>query len=117
VATCNISVLDVLTGLRNIKEGGKTAVITSYGTLDEYIATLSAEEKEQYRDLIEECKQRDEKIRVDSEKRKHSLQRFAEVEEHLLQTLTELDSASQRLLQQTSVAYLKMLNANEMKCS
>ena len=28
------------------------AVITSYGTLDEYIATLSAEEKEHYRDLI-----------------------------------------------------------------
>jgi len=102
---------------KHIKEGSKMEVKTSYDTLDEYIATLSEEDKVQYRDLIEECKQRDEKIQVDSEKRNHSLQRLAEVEEHLLQALTELDSASQRLLQQTSGVYLKMLDANEMKRS
>ena len=92
-------------------------VKTSYDTLDEYIATLSEEDKVQYRDLIDECKQRDEKIQMDSEKRNHSLQRLAEVEGHLLQVLTELDSASQRLLQQTSGVYLKMLDANEMNRS
>ncbi len=91
------------------------AVKSDYGTLDEYIATLSEEEKEQYHDLIEECKERDGKITVDSEARKYSLQRFVEVEKQILQALTELDSASQRLLQQTSMVYLKTVKSKQMK--
>jgi len=93
------------------------AVKSSYGPLDEYIATLSEEEREQYHDLIEECKERDKKIVAESEKRNHSLQRLVGAEEQLLQALTELDSASRRLLQQTSEAYLKMLDTKQMKCS
>ena len=59
------------------------AVKSSYGPLDKYIATLSEEDREQYRDLIEECKERDRKIVADSEARTHSLQRLAVVEEFL----------------------------------
>ena len=92
-------------------------VESSYGPLDEYIATLSEEEREQYRDLIEECKERDKKIVAGSEKRAHSLQRLVEVEEQLLQALTELGSVSQRLLHETSEAYLKMLDTKQMMCS
>ena len=93
------------------------AVKSNYEPLDEYIATLSEEERVQYRDLIEECKERDRKIVADSEKRNHSLQRLADVEEQLLQALTELGSVSQRLLHETSEAYLKMLDTKQMMCS
>ena len=90
---------------------------SSYGPLDEYIATLSEEERKQYKELIEECKERDRKIVVDAEARNHSLQRLAEVEKQIFQALTDLDSASQRLLQQTAEAYLKKLNSNRMKAN
>ena len=112
----NVSDLEVLTGIKH-KLRKEMAEKSIYGPLDEYIATLSEEERMQYGELIEECKERDRRIVANAEARKHSLQRLSELEKQILQALTELDSASQRLLQHTAEAYLKKLDSKQMKAN
>jgi len=83
--------------------------------LSEYIETLTDEEKEKFKDLIEECKLREQKIDECSIERSKKLQTLVESEHNLIQLLNILNVSSNKLLQEVSKVYLQGININTKK--
>lgn len=61
-----------------------------FKTIDEYVATLSQEERERHKDLIEECRKREEQNRKSSEANREAAAQLLEVQKNLRKETMEL---------------------------
>ena len=69
-----------------------------FKTVDEYIATLSEEEKERHKDLIEECRKREEQNKKSSEANREAAARLLGAQEGLRKETTELLDKTKELI-------------------
>ncbi len=82
--------------------------------LETYIASLSDKDREDYKDLIEECRIRDARISADCDNARQSLQTLAGMQIKMLELLKELESASDHLLKANAELYLKLVEKKRM---
>jgi len=82
--------------------------------LEKYIATLSDEERRRHRELINECRSRDEQISRDTANALSSLKRFTEISQDLMEALYRLDASTRHLLKKTAESYLRLLDSSSM---
>lgn len=81
------------------------------GKVSDYAATLSAAEREQFRDLIEECSLREVKIQESARRADAAILRLAAEQRLLCAKIREVEQAGQRLLETVSRLYLKSVPA------
>ena len=84
------------------------------GALDMYISSLSIEEREKYKEIIEEFRERDARIRTNCEEAQLAIQKLGDIELKLMGQLKELEIASKQLLKNTSSLYLTLIDKNKM---
>lgn len=74
--------------------------------IEDYVRTLSREERERFRDLIEECRARERSIQVSAENSQAALVRLAEQQGRLHEALAELEQVGTRLRDSVLKLYL-----------
>ncbi len=84
------------------------------GVLETYIASLSDADRENYKDLIEECRVRDARIKRDCEDARSSLQVLGGLQVKMIGMLKDLEGASDRLLKNNAELYLNLLDKKKM---
>jgi mitochondrial fission protein ELM1 len=77
------------------------------GRIADYVATLSPAEREQFKDLIEECAQRESAIQAGAARAEQALVQLAEQQQQLAATIRGLERAGQQLLASVSRVYLR----------
>ena len=75
----------------------------------DYVATLSREERERFRDLIEECATREQAIQDSARTSHHALQRLVDEHVKLHQAIAELEATGERLKESVTRLYLRTL--------
>jgi hypothetical protein len=88
--------------------------IENRNALEAYIASLSDEERERHKKLIEECKERDAQISRDYERAMNSFQVLDGLQSKMMGMLKDLEGASERLLKIHAELYLRLLDRNTM---
>ena len=83
--------------------------------INQYIETLTDDEKIKFKDLIEVCKTRDKKISKDSEERNKILQKLQTLEKDMIENIVLIDILSKKIFQNISGVYLKSANINSLK--
>lgn len=68
-----------------------------FKSVDEYVATLSEEEREMHKELIQECREREEQNRKSSEANQEAVVRLLESQEHLKRAVSDLREAAEGL--------------------
>ncbi len=79
-----------------------------------YISSLSDEDREKFKDLIEEFRDRDARISRDCEEARRSIRSLEDVGVKMLGRMKELEVASERLLKNTADLYLNLLDKKKM---
>jgi hypothetical protein len=81
------------------------------GRISDYVDTLSPSEREQFKDLIEECSLREATIHANAAKANSALVQLAEQQRMMCQKLRELEVAGQHLMNTVSRLYLRSVPA------
>jgi hypothetical protein len=81
------------------------------GKIADYVATLSATEREQFRDLIEECSVREATIQESAKRADVAVLQLAEQQRLLCMKIRDLEHAGHRLLDTVSRVYLRSVPA------
>jgi hypothetical protein len=82
--------------------------------LESYIASLSDNEREKHKYLIDECRVRDVQISENYKKAMNSLQVLDRLPRNMLGMLKDLEAASERLLNIHTEMYLRLLDKKTM---
>jgi hypothetical protein len=77
------------------------------GRIADYVATLSPAERERFRDLIEECSEREASIQSNAARADAALVQLARQHDVLAAKIRDLEHAGQRLLERVSRIYMK----------
>jgi hypothetical protein len=77
------------------------------GLIADYVATLTPAEREQFKDLIEECARRETEIQSSALRSAAALTRLAEQHRRLAVGIRDLERAGQGLMDAVSRVYLK----------
>lgn len=77
------------------------------GRISDYVDTLSASEREQFKKLIEECSVREMTIQQNAARADAALNQLAEQQRLVSVKIRDLEQAGQRLLKTVSQAYLR----------
>lgn len=85
--------------------------------LEEYIASLTDEERELHKNIIEECRVRNEDIIQCTQRSLSAIKNLEKMEIKILEGLHNLESASQELRKLTAEVYLKMVNKGNIRYS
>ncbi len=59
-------------------------------TIDEYVGTLLPQEREKFKDLIAECRQREKELKINKEKSRQTNEKLAETWKRLFSGLSAL---------------------------
>jgi|WetSurMetagenome_2_1015567.scaffolds.fasta_scaffold78211_4 hypothetical protein len=81
------------------------------GRITDYVNTLSPAEREQFKDLIDECEQREDRIQQNAARAQAAVNQLHEQQRLLCLKIQELESAGQNLLETVSRLYLRSLPA------
>jgi hypothetical protein len=81
------------------------------GRISEYVATLSPAEREQFKDLIEECSRREMSIQDSASRAGTAVARLAEQQRLLSSQIRDLEQAGHRLMDTVSRMYLRTVSA------
>jgi hypothetical protein len=81
------------------------------GRISDYVATLSPAEREQFKDLIEECQAREAQICQGASRANSALARLNEQQRLLCLKIGELEQAGQHLMETVSRLYLRTVPA------
>jgi hypothetical protein len=81
------------------------------GRISDYVATLSPAEREQFKDLIEECSLREVAIQRSGVRADRAVMQLAEQQRLLGLKIRELERAGQRLLDSVSRLYFSSVPA------
>lgn len=76
------------------------------GRIADYLETLSASERDQFRELIEECSLREVTIQQNAARADAALAKLAEQQRLAPEKIRDLEQAGQRLMKTASRAYL-----------
>jgi len=76
------------------------------GRIADYVETLTASEREQFSELIEECSLRDVTIKQNAARADAALAKLAEQQRLASEKIRDLEQAGQRLMKTASRAYL-----------
>jgi len=82
--------------------------------IDDYVVTLTPEERERFKDLIEECRRREAQIDEYSRSKKDSLDALSRHSIETARRLNNLVEASQQLSDQMNYLYLKLMSLDKM---
>jgi hypothetical protein len=81
------------------------------GRIADYVATLSPAEREQFKDLIEECTMRESSIQANASKAQSAISQLAQQQQQMCLKIAELQEAGQKLLDTVSRLYLRTVPA------
>jgi uncharacterized protein YdcH (DUF465 family) len=81
------------------------------GRIADYVATLTPAEREQFRDLIQECSLREVSIQASAARANAAVTRLAEEHERLAVKIRDLEQTGRRLMDSISRLYLKTVPA------
>jgi hypothetical protein len=81
------------------------------GRIADYVETLSPAEREQFKDLIEECSVRERSIQANAARASSALSQLAEQQRLMCVKIRELEAAGQRLMESVSRLYLRTVPA------
>jgi hypothetical protein len=81
------------------------------GRIAEYVDTLSPAEREQFKDLIAECEEREVKIQQNAARAQMATRQLHEQQRLLCLKIRELEQAGQQLLDSVSRLYLRSVPA------
>jgi len=81
------------------------------GRISDYVETLSPAEREQFKDLIEECRQRELGIQQNAARAQSAVNQLNEQQRLLGLKIRELEQAGQHLLDTVSRLYLRTVPA------
>jgi hypothetical protein len=82
--------------------------------IDDYVATLTPEERERFKDLIEECRRRETQLDEYSRSTKDSLAALSRHSVEAANKLKNLVEVSQKLSDQMNYLYLKLMKVDKM---
>jgi hypothetical protein len=82
--------------------------------IDDYVTTLSPEEREKFHDLIEECRRRELQLDEYSRSTKDSLEALSRHSVETAKKLKDLLDVSQQLSDQMNYLYLKLFKIDKM---
>jgi len=82
--------------------------------LEMYISSLSDEDREKYKYLIEEYRDRDAKISRDCEEARNNIKRVESIVMDVTTKLKELEATSNRMLKNTATLYLNLTHKKKM---
>jgi hypothetical protein len=77
------------------------------GRISDYVATLTPAEREQFKDLIEECQQREGRIQQSAARAQSAVNQLNEQQRLLCGKIQELEQAGQHLMETVSRLYLR----------
>jgi hypothetical protein len=81
------------------------------GRISDYVATLSPAEREQFKDLIEECSLREVRIQESAKRADAAVLQLAEQQRLLCLKIRDLEQAGHRLMETVSGLYLRTVPA------
>jgi hypothetical protein len=84
---------------------------TTMGRITDYVATLTPAELEQFKDLIEECQQRETHIQQSATRAQAAVNQLNEQQRLLCLKIRELEQAGQHLMDTVSRLYLRSVPA------
>jgi hypothetical protein len=82
--------------------------------LEAYITSLSEEEREQHKCLIDECRARDTQIGQYYEQAMNSVDVFDRLQKNMVEMLMDLETAGEHLLNIHAELYLRLLDRKTM---
>jgi hypothetical protein len=77
------------------------------GRIADYVETLSPAEREQFKDLIEECRQREQSIQKGAARAQSAVNQLHEQQRLLCLKIRELEDAGEQLMETVSRLYLR----------
>jgi hypothetical protein len=81
------------------------------GRISDYVATLTPAEREQFKDLIEECQQREARIQQSAARAQAAVNQLNEQQRLLGVKIKELEQAGQHLMETVGRLYLRTVPA------
>jgi hypothetical protein len=81
------------------------------GRIADYVETLSPAEREQFKDLIEECQLREQTIQASAARANSALIQLAEQQRTMCVKIREVEAAGQRLMDSVSRLYIRTVPA------
>jgi predicted nuclease with TOPRIM domain len=81
------------------------------GRIADYVDTLSPAEREQFRDLIEECQEREDRIQHSAARAQSAVNQLNEQQRLLCLKIRELEEAGRHLMDTVSRLYLRTVPA------
>ena len=84
--------------------------VTNMKSISEYIDTLTEEEKEIHKNLIDECLEREQELITISNNRKELINRLENSLSFFVSCMNNLEDNSKKIIENISNIYLKVIN-------